>query len=376
VSIPRSDQDRIGPLGQLEIHLDRVRWNYLSIQKSLSKGTDCAAVVKADAYGLGAAEVAAELYKANCRHFYVAHASEGVTVRQALNGQEAQIYVLHGPLGMKAGEFVHHKLIPVLNSWGDIEYWSAFAKATGGRLPAVIQIDTGMNRLGLAAEEVTRLKNNPEILKPLDIRYLLSHLACADEPAHPKNKEQLEVFRRLTGQLGLPSRLSFANSAGVFLGADYHFDQARPGAALYGINPLNGASNPMHGVVTFKTRILQIKDVDSGGTVGYGASYQVSTPVKLAILSAGYADGCLRSLAGNGVVYVRGQKCPVIGRVSMDLLAVDVTKVMPLPEAGECAEIIGEHQTVNDVAEAAKTIGYEILTSLGKRYKRIYSGQG
>jgi alanine racemase len=419
VSIPPSDPGRTGPLGHLEIHLDRLRWNYLALQKMLAKGADCAAVVKADAYGIGAAEVAAELYKANCRHFYAAHASEGAAVRAALNtlscsagegcgegvalqkqscgtspspsplrgslpspaGQErefsAQIYVLHGPFGMKAEEFVRSNLIPVLNSRGDIEYWSGFARETGRRLPAVIQIDTGMNRLGVTAGEVARLTASPEILKPLDVRYLLSHLACADEPAHPKNKEQLEAFRRLTGQLGLPARLSFSNSAGIFLGADYHFDQVRPGAALYGINPLSGAApNQMQGIVTFKVRILQIKDVDRGETVGYGASYQVSTPAKLAILSVGYADGYMRSITGDGMVYVRGHACPVVGRISMDLIAADVTAVAPAPQAGEWAEIIGERQTVNDVAAATKLIGYEILTNLGRRYKRIYSGQG
>ncbi|MCE9507723.1 MAG: alanine racemase [Alphaproteobacteria bacterium] len=376
MSIPLSDPGRTGPLGHLEIHLDRVRWNYLSLQKKLAKGADCAAVVKADAYGIGAAEVAVELYKANCRHFYAAHAGEGVAVRQALNGREAQVYVLHGPFGMKAEEFVRSNLIPVLNSWGDIEYWSGFARKTGQRLPAVIQIDTGMNRLGVTAEEVARLTADPEILKPLDVRYLLSHLACADEPAHPKNKEQLEAFRRLTAQLGLPSRLSFANSAGIFLGTDYHFDQVRPGAALYGINPSSVAPNLMQGIVTFKVRILQIKDVDRGETVGYGASYQVSTPAKLAILSVGYADGYMRSITGDGMVHVRGHACPVVGRISMDLIAADVTKVAPAPQAGEWAEIIGDHQTVDDVAAATKLIGYEILTNLGRRYKRIYSGQG
>jgi len=365
-----------GPLGHLEVHLDHLRWNYLSLQKRLGKGTDCAAVVKADAYGIGAAEVVAELYKANCRHFYTAHMSEGIIAGKALNGRKANIYVLHGPSGGAAEEFSRHNLIPVLNTLGDIEYWSGVAKKSAHRLPAVLQIDTGMNRLGLVANEVTRLKNNISILKPLDIRYVLSHLACADQPDHPKNKEQLEKFKSLSRQLGLPSPLSFANSAGMFLGADYHFDQVRPGAALYGINPQSRSPNPMRGIVTFKARILQIKDVDRGETVGYGAGYQMSAAAKLAIVSAGYADGCLRSLTGNGAVYVGGRKCPVVGRVSMDLIAVDVTKVMPLPDAGDWAEIIGEHQTVDDIADAAKTIGYEILTALGRRYKRIYTGQG
>jgi alanine racemase len=377
VSTPQNNsaEGYTGPLGHLEVHLDRIRWNYLSLQKRLGKGADCAAVVKADAYGIGAAEVVAELYKANCRQFYVAHLNEGVIANKALDGQRASIYVLHGPCGASADEFSRNNLIPVLNSLGDVEYWAGCAKKSGRRLPAILQLDTGMNRLGLTANEVTRLKDSPETLKVLDVRYILSHLACADEPDHPKNRQQLEKFKTLSRQLGLPCPLSFANSAGIFLGADYHFDQVRPGAALYGINPLGTVSNQMHGVITFKARILQIKDVDSGETVGYGAEYQVPTAAKLAIVSVGYADGYLRCLTGSGMVFIGGQKCPVVGRVSMDLIAVDVTQMTPLPRAGDWAEIIGENQTVDDLARAAKTIGYEILTNLGRRYKRIYTGQ-
>ncbi len=341
----------------------------------LTRGADCAAVVKADAYGLGAAAIVPELYKANCRHFFATHASEGMAVRTALGDYEAQVYLLHGPAGATPEDIAHRKLVPVLNTPGDIEYWSGVAKKTGIKRSAVIHIDTGMNRLGLSAAETGWLKNNTDILKPLDVRYLMSHLACADTPEHPKNKEQLEKFRALTAQLGIPCRLSFANSAGIFLGADYHFDQVRPGCALYGINPQNTPSNPMQGVVTLKARILQIREAAAGETTGYGATYRMPTPVKLATISAGYADGYLRSITGNGMVYVGGQKCPVVGRVSMDAIVADVTAVKPLPPVGGWAEIIGQHQTVDDVAAQAGTIGYEILTSLGGRYTRVYAGQ-
>lgn len=365
----------------LEIHLDRLRWNYLSLQKRLKKGTDCAAVVKADAYGLGAAPVVTELYKANCRHFYVAHASEGIVVRDALNSLaphgekgkpggksgDAQIYVLHGPRGVPAEEFSQAGLIPVLNTPQDIEHWAGFARKTEKRQPALLHFDTGMNRLGLAALP------DKTMLQQLDIRYVMSHLACADEPDHPKNGEQLNAFKRLTAALGLPCRLSLANSAGIFLGADYHFDQARPGCALYGINPATTGQNPMQGVVTLKTRVLQTRDAGKGETVGYGASYKVSIPSKLATISAGYADGILRSFAKSGAVFIHGQRCPVVGRVSMDLLVVDVTKTVC--SVNDWAEIVGEHQSVDAVAAAAGTIGYEILTALGHRYKRAYLGQ-
>lgn len=369
--------DYSGPLSLLEIHLDRITRNYLSLQKRLIRGADCAAVVKADAYGLGATMVAPELYKANCRHFYVAHATEGVAVRKALNENlgKASIYVLHGAQGLQPQEFLQNELIPVLNSLGDIEQWSAVAKETGKKLSAILHIDTGMNRLGLSGAEVERLKNNLAPLKPLDVRYIMSHLACADEPAHPKNKEQLEKFKKLTAYLGLPCRLSLANSSGIFLGNDYHFDQARPGCSLYGINPTPGVENPVQDVITLKTRILQIRDVPAGETVGYSATYKASSPVKLATISVGYADGILRCIGASGLVTIGGQKCPIVGRVSMDTIIVDVTAVEIPLRAGEFAEIIGPHQTIDEVAAQAGTIGYEILTSLGKRYKRIYTGQ-
>lgn len=367
-------QNATDPLSRLEIHLDQICWNYLSLQKQLKKGTDCAAVVKADAYGLGATEIVPELHKANCRHFYVAHAGEGIAVRKALQDNEAHIYALNGIHGSTPAEMSHNGLVPVLNTPADIAAWAAYAQKTDKKQPAVIHIDTGMNRLGLSETDVSQLQ--PDVLKPLDIRYVMSHLACADEPDHPKNKEQLENFKRLTARLGLPCRLSFANSSGIFLGTDYHFDQVRPGCTLYGINPQPVFSNPMHGVVTLKARILQIRSADKNETVGYNATYQLLRPTKLAIISAGYADGLLRSLTGHGMVYIQGQKCPMVGRVSMDAVIVDVTDVTPLPQAGDWAEIIGPHQTADDVAAQAKTIGYEILTSLGGRYARFYSGQG
>ncbi len=363
------------PLSWLEVHLDRLRWNYLSLQKRLKRGADCAAVVKADAYGLGAVAIVPELYKSNCRHFFVANVAGGIVVRDTLGENESRIYVFNGPYAPDAADFARNNLIPVLNTPGDIEYWSGFAKKSGRKQPAVIQVDTGMNRMGLSPDEVKRLGHNTDILKPLDVRYIMSHLACADTPEHPKNREQLEKFMIAVEHLGLPCPLSFANSSGIFLGEDFHFDLARPGAALYGINPQNTDQNPMQGVVTLKVRILQTREAAKGETVGYGANYTVSSPTKLATISAGYADGILRSFTTDGAVFIRGQKCPVVGRVSMEAIVVDVTQLSPPPQVGEWAEIIGEHQTVDDVAAAAKTIGYEILTGLGGKHKRIYSGQ-
>lgn len=365
-----SDRDLCG---RLDIHLDHIRRNYLFMQGRLARGADCAGVVKADAYGLGAAAVAGELHKAGCRHFYVAHAEEGARLRAALAGLDAQIYVLHGPRGLSADDFCAAQLIPVLNSSDDIAYWAETAKTRNRRLPAVIHLDTGMNRLGLSAAEVETLASDASIIKPFDLRYLVSHLACADEPAHPKNAEQLALFKSFVARLNLPCPLSFANSAGVMLGPEYHFDQVRPGAALYGINPTADATNPMLPVVTLNARILQIRQAHKNETVGYGASYTVAKDASLAIISAGYADGYLRAAAGHGTVRIAGKTCPVVGRVSMDLIVADASGTNA--KAGDWAEILGSEQTVDDVARQMGTIGYEVLTNLGSRYARTYTGQ-
>jgi alanine racemase len=395
--------DAEGPLSTLEIDLSASAQNYLSLAKRLKKGADCGAVVKADAYGLGAAEISKALYEQNCRHFFVATFEEGVEVRNSLSrsagegwgegvsppvqnfdiapggttpsprpspaGRErGSIYVLHGPHGAKPEDFTAHGLTPVLNTPEDIARWSNFAKKTGKKQPAILHLDTGMNRLGLNPSDVPRTA--PE---GIDIRYVMSHLACADEPAHPKNREQLDLFKTLIAQMGIPARLSFANSGGILLGPDYHFDLARPGCGIYGINPHPAAPNPVLNVVTFRARILQVRDVDRGGSVGYGASCAVAPGTKCATISAGYADGLFRSLSGSGTVVIGGEKCRILGRVSMDSVVADVTALKTGPKPGDWAEIIGPHQNVDDIAAQAGTIGYEILTALGKRYKRTYT---
>ena len=263
-----------------------------------------------------------------------------------------------------------------MNSQVDIARWSSAAERTDKKQSVALHIDTGMNRLGLSTANVEQLINDNQMFSSLDVRIVMSHLACADEPEHPKNTEQLKLFRQLTKQLGLSGLLSFANSAGIFLGSEYHFDQVRSGAAIYGLNPRPKLQNPVQGTITLKACILQVRDVNTGETVGYGARYKVPALAKLATISAGYADGYLRSLTESGMVYIGGQKCPVVGRVSMDAIVADVSAVTPVPQAGEWAEIIGQYQTVEDVALQAGTLGYEILTSLGNRYTRIYSGHG
>lgn len=387
-----SHNDHAAPTARLVVDLDAVARNWLYLKKKLQNGADCAGVVKADAYGLGAAIVARELFAQGCRHFFVAKWDEGIAVQEALRdvarafpyspvsdtpvvADAPAIYVLEGPRGADSRDFIRSGLVPVLNSLSDIVYWSDAAGAAARRLPAIIHIDTGMNRLGLSASEVSTLAAaHAGIFKALDIRYVMSHLACADEPAHPLNAEQLTNFHKLTAALGQPLRYSFANSGGIFLGADYHFDLARPGCALYGINPTGQPQNPMLPVVTFEARILQTRRIDSPATVGYGASYRVAPPAKCATVSIGYADGYLRSLTGKGHVFVRGEKCPVIGRVSMDSIVIDVTHLTAEPAPGDVVEILGAQRLVDDVAAEAGTIGYEILTGLGRRTPRQYIG--
>lgn len=366
----KKQNDYSGAASVLEIHLDKVARNYLAFRKMLKNGADCAAVVKADAYGLGAPQVARAIFDQECRHFFVAHFDEAVAIRTVLP-KDAVIYVLNGPYGAEAKDFAENGFVPVLNSLQDLAYWSEFSTTSGKRQPAILHIDTGMNRLGLSAKEAASL--NRDMLKPIDLRYVMSHLSCGDEPDHPMNAQQLAAFKSLAAALGMPVRLSFANSAGILLGDDYHFDLARPGCGLYGINPSNGV-NPMEGTVTLKARIVQTRLIDISSPVGYGAAYRAPKPAHCATISVGYADGYLRSLTGRGMVVINGEKCPVIGRVSMDSIIVDTTALKQQPEQGAWAEIIGQHQLVDEVAAQAGTIGYEILTSLGRRYRRHYTG--
>lgn len=368
-----------GPLSRLTIDLDAVARNYLFLKKKLGPETDCAAVVKADSYGLGAAQVSRALFAQGCRHFFVAHFDEACAIKSALPsdpvpGNDTAIYVLNGPHGATANDFIASGAVPVLNSLSDIAHWSDAARGAGKKLPALLHIDTGMNRLGLNGTDVARLAADTAALQSFDLRYVMSHLACGDEPQHPKNAEQLTLFRVLTAQLQKPFRYSFANSGGIFLGTEYHFDLVRPGAAIYGINTTGGTVNPMQPVVRLQGRILQTRDIDRAGTVGYGANYAISPPAKCATISVGYADGYLRRFAGRGSVVINGEKCPVIGRVSMDCIVVDTTSLKRQPQVGDYADIIGGGQTLEDVAAQADTIAYEILTELGHRYKRVYEG--
>lgn len=370
----------------LTIDLGAVVANWRLLRDRLRPGAALGAAVKANAYGLGAREVTAALAEAGCRSFFVATIDEGIEVRAVLasatagTGSTAAVYVLNGLLPGSDEGLVAHRLTPVLNSLGDIDAWSAAARRRGASLPAALHVDTGMARLGLPADELACLVDDPGRLTGITPVLVMSHLACADQPEHPLNEEQRAAFGQALDALAAvlaPARLqaSLANSAGIFLGSSYHFDLARPGAALYGVGPRADGPNPMRPVVSLRARILQVRTVAPPKTVGYGATYAVAEPSRIATVAVGYADGYLRSLSNRGRATLGAFEVPLVGRVSMDLITVDVSAV---PAAIACpgafVELIGAAQTVDAVAERAGTIGYEILTALGSRYARVYRG--
>ena len=338
--------------------------------RAAGRPVECAAVLKADAYGTGATIIGPRLAAEGCRHFFVAHIDEGIALRAVL--PDLPIYVLNGLMTSTEPDFVEHGLTPVLNDLGQLNAWRAAAQRYSRALDAVIHIDTGMHRLGFGPEEAQVLINERGRLRGLRLALLMSHLVVSEEPANPINGEQLSRFCNFVQAMpGAPA--SLANSSGIFLGPDYHFDLLRPGAALYGINPLPGQPNPMLSTVRLDVRILQTRAIDALQTVGYGAAWRSARPSRVATIALGYADGYFRNLINRAHVHVAGQRVPVIGRISMDLVTIDVTD---LPDAacqpGVTVEVLGEHMTAEDLADHARTNAYEIMTALGRRYARLY----
>ncbi|MCS6931593.1 MAG: alanine racemase [Acetobacteraceae bacterium] len=352
--------------GLLSVDLSAVVANWRLLRER-HQGGEVAAVVKADAYGLGAAPVGRALRDAGCRTFFVAHLAEGMALRQAL-GHGPAIVVLNG---FRPGADEDAALWPALNSLADVEAWADSARVHGMRHKVLLHLDTGMARLGLDSREAERLIQDPWPLVPLDLRYVMTHLACADEPDHPLNAAQAARFAGLADRLPA-ARRSVANSSGIFLGPAFASDLARPGAALYGINPTPGRPNPMRQVVRLTAPILQLREIAAGESVGYGASFTATRPSRIATVAAGYADGYLRALSGRSRAVLDGAEIPLVGRVSMDLLTFDVTDA-PAAAPGRHVTLIGDGITPDELAAAAGTIGYEILTSLGPRYRRIHA---
>jgi alanine racemase len=358
--------------GLLTIDLGAICTNWRLLRDRLG-AAECAAVVKADAYGLGAARVAPELAAAGCRHFFVAHLDEAIALRPHLPATAA-LYVLHGSPPEVESEFVAHDLIPVLNSLSQLEAWAALARSKDTPLPAILQVDTGMSRLGLSPEELATVVEDRGRLDGIELRYVMSHLACAEQQDHSLNRQQLASFQ--AARRVLPkAEASFANSSGIFLGPDYHFDLARPGAALYGVAPIAGAPNPMKPVVRLQGKVIQVRAIDAGAVVGYGATWRAPSPRRIATVSVGYADGLLRSSSNRATAWFGDTPLPLIGIVSMDTITLDVSDLPANTlQQNSLIDLINERHTVDALAQEADTIGYEILTSLGGRYFRKYVG--
>jgi alanine racemase len=352
----------------LDIDLDAIAANFRLLRETVYPAV-CAGVVKADAYGCGIEQVAPALWDAGCRIFFVAHISEGITLRAALPA--AEIYILSGLFPGTESTFEDHGLWPVLNDIGQIDAWSAHAKTHGART-AIIHIDTGMNRLGLPPEEFKLLLAAPDRMSGIEVACFASHLASADQPDSPQNQQQLDRFKNAMACLP-GEKASLANSSGIFLNSEYHFDLARPGVALYGSNPTLHRSNPMHEVVKLTAKIIQLRQVEAPEAVGYGATYQISGRRTIATVPVGYADGYLRSIGNQGYAIVADTKVPVVGRVSMDLITLDVTEV-PINQigVGTSVTMIGGGVDIDELGASGGSMSYELLTSLGARYARRY----
>jgi alanine racemase len=353
----------------LTVRLGAVGANYRQIRR-LAGAAAVAGVVKADAYGLGMGPVAKALLGEGCDTFFTARLSEGIALRPLV--PQARIFVLDGAAPDAVPGLLSHRLTPVLNSLADIAAWSAAARQMDTTLDAAIHIDTGMNRLGLPAYELATLAADAnEILRGLRVVLVMSHLACADDPDSAMNALQLGRFKTALAMLpAAPASLS--SSGGALLGKDYAFDMVRPGIGLYGGNPSKAPRSPFETVARLTARILQLRRVDRGESVGYGATHEVAKSGILATVAIGYADGVMRALSNIGMAAIGGVRVPIAGRVSMDLITLDVTNVPPAAFEGGEVEFFGDTITLDEIAAAAGTANYEILTRMGQRIPRRY----
>ena len=360
--------------GIITVDLGAIASNWKALAAKVSPA-QCGAVVKADAYGLGAARVIPALLKAGCKTFFIATLSEAETARKL--APKAVIYALDGLVGGDGRVFSDLSVMPVLSTLDDVTAWSSLAKSRTSKLAAAVHIDTGLNRLGLPSRDTRRLAAEPALLSNIDIKLVMSHLACADNPADKKNRDQLLAFETLSALFPRVPR-SLAASDGLMLGPAYHFDLVRPGYALYGGQASQSQPAPVKPAVTVSARILAVIDCAPGETVGYAATWRARRPARIATIAAGYADGIPRSASSpdaiaGGHVMIAGVIAPIVGRVSMDLITVDVTD-LPTGSAkpGDFAKLICDGLTIEDAGYAAATIGYEILTRLGPRFVRLY----
>ena len=365
------------PTGELCVDLHAIADNWKKMNSYTGAAAECGAVVKANAYGLGVERVAPKIYHVGCRHFFVANLKEGMQLR-SLVGMDAQIYVLAGCIAGAERAFIDSNLIPVIVS---VEMLNRWLRCCDGDTNArsVLKVNTGMGRMGLELKEFQVLVESPEVFERAGVFMLMSHFACADERDHQLNIIQQDRFRGLLSSLvsaGVNLKASIANSAGVFLGEACHYDLVRPGIALYGGNPTPWKENPMASVVGLRLPVIQTRSLEAGEYVGYGATKKFDTPRRIAVAAGGYADGIFRSLSNRGCGWLNGHKVPIVGRISMDSTIFDVTDVPGAEslEVGYSIELLGDHISIDELADAVGTVGYEVLTSFGSRYQRCYMG--
>lgn len=364
------DQDIGG--GRLRIDLGAIAENYRVLSARIGPA-ELGAVVKANAYGLGAVQVALVLSDAGCRSFFVAHLAEALSLDSVLP-RDVRLFLLNGLAPGAEAACAATRIIPVLNSIEQARDWRGAAEAAGRRLPAALQLDTGMARLGLSAEDFSSLSEDAAFASFVDLQMVMSHLACADSPSHPVNNAQLVRFEAMAAHFPKVPR-SLANSGGAFLASGFRGDLVRAGIALLGGAPNAKRPTPMKPVVALEGRVIQVRSIGVGSGVGYGHEYSARRDSFIATIGVGYGDGLPRSLGNRGAAWFGGARLPIVGRVSMDSLSIDVTDLpSDALRAGDWVELIGPHQPIDALAEDAGTISYEILTSLGARYERSYIG--
>jgi alanine racemase len=350
--------------------------NWRALDK-VSAGSLTGAVVKADAYGTGITASSKALFAAGARFFFTANVDEAIAVRAAL--PKAYVFVLNGLYPGAADVYVQQGLMPVLCSLPMLEEWLAMCLRRGEAFAAALHFDTGINRLGFRLNEASIVRKQIDAVG-FQPQMIMSHFACADQPSHEKNRTQLALFQAVMAQFpNIPA--SIANSAGLMTGREHHFQMVRPGIALYGGRAVVGRKNPMAQVSTLEVPILQVKEAKTGETVGYGATQTLARDSRLAIIGIGYADGFLRTLGssnarGGAKVAIGGKVVPVVGKISMDMTVIDITELgSDIPNRGDMAEVFGKTISVDDQADVAGTIGYELLTDMRGRYQRVYTGE-
>jgi alanine racemase len=357
----------------LIINLQATVTNYLRLSKVADK-SECGAVLKADAYGLGAVVIALRLHQQGCRKFFVAYGDEGIQLRQAFLqfGLEADVIVLNGLLPGTESIFCDYTLIPTLTDLDQVARWQRQATLRERELPAVLHVDTGMARTGLSGKELLILRETPHLLHGIKLKFIMSQMVYS----HQENlaysvlqRQRFEAIRQMFP--GVPA--SLAKSGAIFLESEYHYQLVRPGIGLHGINPTLYSENPLVPVVSLWAKVYQIQEILCGQTVGYSQTFEAKNPLKVATLTVGYADGYPWSMANKGYVYFGQYKAPILGRISMDLITVDVTSVPEMfVHNGAWAQLIGSDITIDKIAQTAGTVSYEVLLGLGKRFQRIY----